>query len=99
MRSRGAPSVYMASARVEVVYARSAEQQVVLVEVEEGTRAIDAVKASGIRVDADGVRLGRFGREISAEERVADGDRIEILRPLQVSPMEARRLRARRGRR
>lgn len=86
----------MASARVEVVYALAHEQQVVLVEIEEGASALDAVKASGIRVDLHGIRLGRFGREIRGDERVADGDRIEILRPLQVSPMEARRLRARR---
>jgi hypothetical protein len=89
----------MASARVEVVYARADEQDVKLVEVAEGTRALDAVRASGIRVDPGSIRLGRFGREISADERVADGDRIEILRPLLVSPMEARRLRARRKKR
>ena len=89
----------MASVRVEVVCALADEQQVVLVEVEAGTTALDAVRASGLRVDLDSIRLGRFGREISAGERVADADRIEILRPLQVSPMEARRLRARRGRR
>lgn len=90
----------MASVRVEVVYALADEQQVVLVEVEEGTRALDAVKASGIAgIDYAGIRLGRFGREISSGARVADGDRIEILRPLTVSPMEARRLRARGARR
>jgi len=93
----------MASAHVEVVYARAGEQHVALVEVEEGTRAIAAVEASGIlarcpEVDPRALRLGRFGREISRDERVSDGDRLEILRPLQVGPMEARRLRARRGR-
>ena len=93
----------MASARVEVVYARAAEQHVALVEVKEGMPAIAAVEASGIlarcpEVDPRSLRLGRFGREISHDARVADGDRIEILRPLQVGPMEARRLRARRRR-
>jgi len=43
------------------------------------------------------VRLGRFGREIARDARVSDGDRIEILRPLVMGPMEARRLRARKG--
>ena len=94
----------MASARVEVVYALASEQEVVLVEVEEGAHAMEAVKASGLLarhpgIDPHGLRLGRFGREISAQERVSDGDRIEILRPLVVGPMEARRLRARRKRR
>jgi uncharacterized protein len=103
MPSHGAPGVFMPSARVEVVYARAGEQHVALVEVEVGTRAIAAVEASGIlarcpEVDPRALRLGRFGREISREERVSDGDRLEILRPLQVGPMEARRLRARRRR-
>jgi putative ubiquitin-RnfH superfamily antitoxin RatB of RatAB toxin-antitoxin module len=98
MRSPGAPGGFMASAHVEVVYARAGEQHVALVEVEEGTSALDAVKASRIQIDASSIRFGRFGREIAGDARVADGDRIEILRPLQVGPMEARRLRARRRR-
>ena len=88
----------MATVRVEVVLARPDEQQVVLVEVEEGATALDAVEASGLGRDSTDLRLGRFGREISRAERVAEGDRIEILRRLTVTPMEARRLRARRPR-
>jgi len=88
----------MAGVRVEVVYARADEQQVVLVEVEQGTTAIAAVEVSGIRFDARKVRLGRFGREIPPDEPVSEGDRIEILRPLRLTPMEARRLRARKPR-
>ena len=92
----------MATLRVEVVYALACDQRVVLVEVEEGASALAAVEASGLlayhpEVEAAGLRLGRFGREIPADERVAEGDRIEILRVLVVSPMEARRLRARKG--
>ena len=94
----------MASARVEIVYARAGEQHVAVAEVEEGASAVAAVEASGLlarcrEIDRRDLHLGRFGREISCDERVADGDRIEILRPLQVGPMEARRLRARRVRR
>jgi putative ubiquitin-RnfH superfamily antitoxin RatB of RatAB toxin-antitoxin module len=92
----------MASVRVEIVLARADEQHVVPVEVEEGARALAAVEASGIlarcpELDPGSLRLGRFGREIACNERLADGDRIEILRPLVVGPMEARRLRARKG--
>ena len=94
----------MASARVEVVYARAGEQHVALVEVEEGASALAAVEASGLlarcrEIDRHDLHLGRFGREIGLDERLRDGDRIEILRPLVVGPMEARRLRARRKRR
>ena len=87
----------MGGMRVEVVYALADEQRVVLVEVGEGATALDAVEASGLARDAADLRLGRFGREIERGEPVAEGDRIEILRPLVVSPMEARRLRARKG--
>jgi uncharacterized protein len=91
----------MPSLRVEVVYAQASAQDVALVEVEEGTRALGAIEACGVlarhpEIDPDRVRLGRFGVEIPRDERVRDGDRIEILRPLVMGPMEARRLRARR---
>ena len=88
----------MASVRVEVILAHADEQRVVLVEVEEGATALAAVEASGLVRDLTGLRLGRFGKEIPAAERVTEGDRVEILRPLVVSPMEARRLRARKSR-
>ena len=42
-----------------------------------------------------------FGRKAEPEAALTDGDRLELLRPLQVTPTEARRLRAaakRRGR-
>ena len=94
----------MPSLRVEVVYALASAQDVVLVEVEEGTRVLKAIEASGVlarhpEIDLGSVRLGRFGVEIRPDERLRDGDRVEILRPLAMGPMEARRLRARRKRR
>ena len=91
----------MARVRVEVVLALACEQHVRLVEVEEGACALAAVEASGLLarpgLDPASLRLGRFGREIARDARVSDGDRIEILRPLVMGPMEARRLRARKG--
>jgi uncharacterized protein len=39
--------------------------------------------------------VGIFGRRVAAEQRVEDGDRIEIYRPLAADPMTARRARAR----
>ena len=91
----------MPSLRVEVVYATASAQDVAVVEVEEGARALDAIEASGIlsrhpEIDLRRSRFGRFGLEIRSDERLRDGDRIEILRPLAMGPMEARRLRARR---
>ncbi|HEX5613069.1 MAG TPA: RnfH family protein [Burkholderiales bacterium] len=88
--------------RVEVVYALADEQHVLVVELAEGASAREAIDASGIarrvgRIDLQRLHLGRFGRRIAPEARVQEGDRIEILRPLSMSPMEARRLRARRS--
>lgn len=94
----------MAKLRVEVVYALAAAQEVATVELEEGACARDAVKASGVlarhpEIDLHRNKLGMFGREIRSDERLREGDRVEILRPLVMGPMEARRLRAQRKRR
>ena len=93
----------MPNLRVEVVYAQASTQDVALVEVAEGSRALDAIEASGVlarhpEIDPERMRLGRFGREIRPDERMRDADRVEILRPLAMGPIEARRLRARRKR-
>lgn len=41
----------------------------------------------------DTLALGRWGRVIDLDHPLADGDRLELLRPLRVDPKEARRLR------
>ena len=78
--------------RVEVVAARPDGADVVEVRLAEGATVRDALAASGLR----GNRLGIFGKPVTLETRVADGDRIEIYRPLAIDPKEARRRRARR---
>jgi len=92
----------MARLRIEVIYALRNSQQVVLVEIDEGLRAIDAVRASGLceshpGLDAVRIRLGIFGVEVRQDALLADGDRVEIYRPLAVDPKEARRTKARAG--
>ena len=83
--------------RVEVVYALAGTQEIVALQLPEGSSAGDAVAASGLA--AEGARLGIGGREANPRQALHDGDRVEILRPLAVDPREARRLRARRRRR
>jgi putative ubiquitin-RnfH superfamily antitoxin RatB of RatAB toxin-antitoxin module len=39
--------------------------------------------------------LGVFGEPATPETRLRDGDRVEVYRPLQIDPKEARRRRAR----
>lgn len=82
---------------VEVVYALARAQDIVALQLPEGSSAGDAVAASGLA--ASGARLGIGGREVNPREALQDGDRVEILRPLAIDPKDARRLRARRRRR
>ena len=52
----------------------------------------DALAASGLQ----GNQVGIFGKRVAMDTRLADGDRVEIYRPLKLDPKEARRRRARR---
>ena len=89
----------MARLSIEVVYATVQCQEVVSVSLEEGARAIDAVRASGMadrhpEIDATALVLGVFGRVLPPQALLQDGDRVEIYRPLIADPKEARRARA-----
>jgi len=87
--------------RVEVAFARPDRQEIISLSVEEGTTAVEAVKRSGIvaifpEVDPENGDMGIFGKVIknpSAHE-LRDGDRVEIYRPLQIDPKQARLNRA-----
>jgi len=50
------------------------------------------------RCDMPADRVGIWGRPRTVTTRLAEGDRVEIYRPLQADPMEARRARQRRHR-
>lgn len=50
-------------------------------------------------IDWQGAKIGIFGRLSARTERLTDGDRVEIYRPLAADPKESRRDRARRLRR
>jgi hypothetical protein len=87
--------------RVEVVYARPDRQFVVALRLAPGATVRDAIAASGLlerhrEIDPAGVQAGLFGTRVRLERVLAEGDRVEILRPLAVDPKEARRRRARR---
>ena len=86
---------------VEVVYAGEQVLRCRLT-LPSGSTALQAVQASGLLallpVGAfDPQRLGIFAQRVSAEQVLREGDRVEIYRPLQLDPMDARRRRARRG--
>ena len=78
--------------KVEVVYARAAGAEIVWVELPAGAKVRDALAASRL----SGHAVGIFGKRVTLDTALSDGDRVEIYRPLAIDPKEARRLRARR---
>ena len=88
---------------VEIVYALPAYQVLLALEVTPGTTVRQAIEQSGIRQrfpDIDPVRgkVGIFGRLVTADTVLREGDRVEIYRPLISDPRDARRQRVRRKR-
>ena len=88
---------------VEVAIAWPDRQALVTVRVSPGSTAVDAIRDSGIEQDfADrlppNLAIGIWGHPVTADHVVADGDRIEIYRPLVADPREARRELAAQGR-
>ncbi len=94
--------------RVEVAFALPHRQVLLPLSVARGTTAREAVRLSGIarhfpgeplaERDFAGADLGIFGQAVDGDTPLADGDRVEIYRPLLVDPREARQRRARAGR-
>lgn len=85
---------------VELAYADARGQWVRQLRVRSGSTVMEAIEVArlaeefpGLTIDAD--RLGIFARKVTPQHRLEQGDRIEIYRPLQRNPMDARRQRAR----
>lgn len=84
---------------VEVVYALPEKQYLQQVRLEEGATLGEAIAASGLlelRTDIDLARnkVGIWSRPAKLQDRVHDGDRVEIYRPLTADPRALRRQRA-----
>jgi uncharacterized protein len=81
----------MARLRVEVVEAHADRLRRAQLELEDGATVRAALAATG----RTGVRaVGIHGRRVALDTPLADGDRVEIYRPLRADPKEARRQRA-----
>ena len=102
MRLPNGPSRYTVSAdllEVEVVYARPEQQLLIQMQVPGGSTARDAIVRSNILNDVPGLDLetlavGIFSRRVTLDYILKTGDRVEIYRSLTMSPVEARRWRA-----
>lgn len=93
-----------AALQIEVVYCPAPEQcERVSLRLAEGACVGDALAASGLcerhGLAAAALEIGVWGRKQPLQTRLRDRDRVELYRPLQVDPKEARRLRYQRARR
>lgn len=78
---------------VEVVQAWPRRHETVRVDLPEGATVAEAIAAAGLTPGAHaGVAV--YGDIAAADQRLRDGDRVELLRPLTIDPKEARRRRA-----
>ena len=83
--------------RVSVVAATPGFQEVVEVELPEGSTVADAVAAARVferYPELAGATAGIWARRCAPEALLRDGDRVELYRPLIADPKEQRRARA-----
>ena len=88
---------------IEVLYAMPERQERVVVDLHAGATAIEAIRASGLlerhpEIGLRQLRIGIYGKVVAPEVPLAEGDRVEIYRPLAADPKSARRQRAQRKR-
>lgn len=81
---------------VEVAYGRADRQWVIALDVPLGTTVEQAVRLSGLldacpEIDLAQARVGVFGKLAKPDRVLADGDRVEVYRPLLGDPKEIRR--------
>lgn len=85
---------------IEVAFATPETQVLQRLSLPAGATLGDALLAAKIETsfpqyDFGELATGIWGRLATREQRLQDGDRVEIYRALEVDPMEARRIRAR----
>jgi putative ubiquitin-RnfH superfamily antitoxin RatB of RatAB toxin-antitoxin module len=81
----------MAGLRIEVVQALPERHERVTLLLEDGATVRTALRAAA---RSGATAVGIHGRRVALDTRLADGDRVEIYRPLRMDPKEARRRRA-----
>jgi len=87
---------------IEVAYARPDKQLILPVSVPAGTTIEKAIALSGItqrfpEIDPGKLVAGIFGKRAKLDRILANGERVEIYRPLKADPREIRRQLAEQG--
>ena len=88
--------------KIEVVFAKPRDTLVACLSLNSGAKVYEALEAvknlHGFDLSgSDSNSYGIFGSEVTLEEVLREGDRLEIYRPLQCDPKELRRRRQKRG--
>jgi hypothetical protein len=88
---------------IEVVFALRDRQELVTVRLQSGAKVADALEQSSIQSafpewNLDECAVGIWGQPAERDQRLQQGDRVEIYRPLTIDPREARRALAAQGR-
>jgi hypothetical protein len=81
---------------VEVVYALAERQELIGIAIASGATVGEAIDRSDIakrfpEQDLSACTLGIWGRLVNRDHVLQGGDRVEIYRPLNIDPREARR--------
>ena len=84
---------------VELVLATAERQVLLALDVAVGASVADVIARSDIgsqfpELPLDEMPVGIWGRPVSRDSLVGHGDRVELYRPLEIDPREARRRRA-----
>jgi len=88
-----------AEIEVEVVYVTENQQFLKTLTLATGTRVDQSIEASGLfddfpELESSENPVGIYGKKVSQNQVLKDGDRVEVYRPLEIDPMQARRNRA-----
>ena len=89
----------MSEIRVTVVHALPDEAIEVALRLPEGATIADAIDIAGANLrlnvaDLSRCPVGIYGKRALRDTVLADGDRVELYRPLKLDPQQARRRRA-----
>ena len=79
---------------IEVAYALPEVQYLFAETVEQGTSVSDALQQSKLLQELPGLvtdKVGIFGKIVTPDTILREGDRIEVYRPLKVDPRDRRR--------
>ena len=89
--------------KIEVIYALPDRQELVIIDLPEGSTVIQAVEASGLLQKYPDIepggrnKLGVFAKLVKTDSVLRERDRVEIYRPLIADPKEVRRQKAAEG--